>query len=83
MTDKSPYRCCDDHLSHYDVQCICDYFWWDSGPIDETGETTNDWYHMYACTRNKQWLDLKPCNIKHTEKIGCAGHSKFIGVIRE
>jgi hypothetical protein len=81
VINKSPYRCCDNHLSTYDVGYVCDFFWHDAGPIDESGETTSEWYHTYACTRNPEWIRLKPYNIKHTERFGCACHSKFIGVV--
>jgi hypothetical protein len=71
MTKKMhPMRCCDNYLED-PIKCICRYFWWDAGPLDESGETTTDWYRSYACQRNDR--SLKPCGIKHTQVHGCVG----------
>lgn len=64
----SEFRCCDNHLET-PIICKCEYFWWDTGPLDETGDTTTDWYKTYIC--NNTGLILKPCNIKHTQIYGC------------
>lgn len=74
ITNPDPRRCADiEYFSMYGggVKCICDHFWWDHGPLDESGETTNKMYTTIACTQSGNIERITMGVINHTAKRGC------------
>lgn len=70
---KDPRRCADiEYISMYGhgVKCICKYFWWDCGPIDESGETPGE-YKELACWATGDLERISMGVIKHTALRGC------------
>ena len=70
---KDPRRCADiKYISMFGtgVKCICKYFWWDCGPIDESGETPGE-YKELACWATGDLERIPMGVIKHTALRGC------------
>lgn len=69
--EKDPRRCADiKYISMYGggVKCICKYFWWDCGPIDESGEIPGE-YTSLMCMYDDKRLTMGIIN--HTALRGC------------
>lgn len=73
-SEKDPRRCADiEYFSMFGtgVNCICGHFWWDYGPLDESGETTSAMYTNLACTSSGSLDRITRGVINHTAKRGC------------
>jgi hypothetical protein len=74
LDNLDPRRCADiEYISMWGggITCICGNFWWDCGPIDESGEITTKEYKNICCTASGKIERIGMNIIKHTAKRGC------------
>ena len=74
MSNPDPRRCADiEYISVWGggVKCVCGNFWWDCGPIDEGGETSNKMYKEICCTCTGKIERIGMGVVKSTAIRGC------------